>query len=297
MKFVNCKKYSNRDDVELLQVIHKGWQNAKIIRILYHMALLKSPNWVIRSDSDEILESGMKDMTLRDAIIKVDSEGNNTIQFDCFEFFLTDNDDESKSKVKDRMKYYSFQNDLCFRAWKIIPGTRPEFGWGNNPIFPEYQKYKIHPKKFVLRHYRFRSIEQSNKKIFEVVSRTKGTTEGELGTHRHYEMIAGKKPSFIVDHSILTKYNDDDNWNLERKYFPYIQKIHKKNEELFNDDGSLKNEIKDVVELRLDIKQLAMKNSKLQIQIKNVKENNFKMLKKLKRYRGDYHNNKDVKRL
>lgn len=290
--FEICKKYSNRDDVELLQVIHKGWQNIKIIRTLYHMALLKSPNWVIRSDSDEVLESGMKDMTLRDAIIKVDSEGNNIIQFDCFEFFLTDNDDKSTSKITDKIKYYSWQHDFLYRAWKVSPGISPELGWGHIPVFPEYQKYKIYPKKFVLRHYRFRSIKQVQDKIKSMISRTKDTTEGKLGIHIRYNRIAERKNnSFILDHNKLTKYNNDNKWNYERKFYPYIQKIPRTKDEVFNPDGSLKMKILDIAELRLESKKVNELRKKLRKKLQNQIEQNETLKKKnLEQMRKDLEN-------
>jgi len=51
------------------------------------MALEYSPDWVVKNDSDEFLESGISNMTLRDAIKQVDQEGYNLIQFDRFDFF------------------------------------------------------------------------------------------------------------------------------------------------------------------------------------------------------------------
>ena len=265
-----CKKYSNRDDVELLRIKHDDWKLIRTFKILYDMALLKSPDWVIRPDADEILESGMNDMTLKDAIIKVDSEGFNTIQFDWFEFFLTDNDDESKSRVKDRMKYYSWQHDFLYRAWKVTPGITPELGWGHIPVFPEHQKYKVYPQKFVARHYRFRSIKQANQKITTINSRTKDTAEEELG-YFQYEKIAKRENSFIIDHSILTKYNDDNNWNLESKFYPYIGRIHASREQILSEDGSLKLKIQDISELRLEIEQLKKQYSELSTRFKNTK--------------------------
>jgi len=275
-----CKKYSNRNDVELLQVKHDEWEHTTIFKILYDMALLKSPDWVIRPDSDEILESGMNGMPLKDAIIKIDSEGYNIIQFDWFEFFITDNDDESKPKVKDRMKYYSWQYDFLYRAWKVIPGIKAELGWGHIPVFPKHQKYKICPQKFVARHYRFRSVEQANQKITTIISRVKDATEG-----KHYEMIAARKNSFIIDHSLLTKYNDDNNWNLERQFYPYIRMIPPTKDEVFNQDGTLKLKIKDILELRASAKKVDELWKKLQNQIEQneiLKKKNLELEKNLK---------------
>lgn len=271
-----CKKYSNRNEVELLQVKHSKWEHTTIFKILYDMALLKSPDWVIRPDSDEILESGMNGITLKDAIIKVDSEGYNTIQFDWFEFFLTDNDDDPNLKVKDRMKYYSWQYDFLYRAWKVIPGITAELGWGHLPVFPKHLKYKIYPRKFVARHYRFISVEQAGQKINTVLSRTENTINEKSVESEHYQMIADKKNSFIIDHSLLTKYNDDDKWNLERKFYPYIRTIPPTREEVFNQDGTLKMKILDIPELRIK----SIKVDKLWKELQSQREQNEILKKK-----------------
>jgi len=258
-----CKKYSNQNNVKLLQIKDDSMEWFRILKILYDMALLESPDWVIRIDNDEIFESGIKGVSLRDAIIKVDSEGYNTIHFDWFEFFLTDDDNESKVKVAERMKYYSWQNDFLYRAWKVVPGVAPEFGWGQIPVFPKYQKYKIYPRKFVARHYRYRSIEQAKEKIKYFISRTKGTTEGNLGLYHRYELMENMEDSVVIDHSLLTRYHDDNKWNLERKCHPYTQDYPKKKEELFDEDGSLKLKIPYVAELRLLLRNARERTSKL----------------------------------
>lgn len=252
--FEVCQKYSKYNNVELLQIKNREWEHTEIFRILYDMALLKSPDWVIRSDADELLESGINGVTLNDVIKKVDDEGFNIIQFDWFEFFLTDNDNNKSTKVKDRMKYYSWQYDFLYRAWKVYPGIMPELGWGHIPVFPKYLKYKIYPQKFVARHYRFRSVEQARQKITMIDSRTKDTISEQLGYFKHYKKILNNN-SLITDHSILTRYNDDNIWNLERKFYPYIQEIPPIREDVFTTDGSLKMKINNISELRLLLKK------------------------------------------
>ena len=111
------------------------------------MALEYSPDWVVKNDSDEFLESGISNMTLRDAIKQVDQEGYNLIQFDRFDFFMTDDDNESANSIKEKFRYYSYQGDFTYRAWKYFPGIRNEDVAGHYPIFPDGHKYKIWPKK------------------------------------------------------------------------------------------------------------------------------------------------------
>jgi len=81
--FEICQKYVGKGVLQIHQYKTETyvyeWEN--ILRILYDMALFHSPDWVIRSDSDEFLESGTSNLTLKEAIEKLDSEEFNLIQF------------------------------------------------------------------------------------------------------------------------------------------------------------------------------------------------------------------------
>jgi len=151
--FEICKKFVDKGILKLVQFNTKSYQWDLILRILYDLALTENPDWVIRSDSDEFLESGIKGMTLKDRIIQADTEGYNLIQFDRFDFFMTDNDKENAKSIKEKMSYYSCQGDYLYRAWKYVPGIRIGDAEGHYPIFPDRSKYKINPGKLVLRHH------------------------------------------------------------------------------------------------------------------------------------------------
>jgi len=119
--FEICKKFENSGSIKLRRfstpthVMH--WD--LILRALYDMALYKSPDWVIRSDSDEILETGVKGLTLKEGITQADSEGYNLIQFDRFDFFMTDDDNESAKSIKEKLSYYSYHGDFSLISCKI----------------------------------------------------------------------------------------------------------------------------------------------------------------------------------
>jgi len=240
--FEICKKYAGKNLIKLKQFKTKSFHKEKeiIIRALYDIALLNSPDWVILSDSDEILESGIPNKNLKEAIEQVDSEGYNLIQFDRFDFFMTNDDDETSKSVKKKFTYYSAFGDFVYRSWKFYPGIMMHAG-GHYPYFPNEIKYKIYPRKFVLRHYPFRSKEQVEKKIR---GKTRGvdykkTTEGlTYYTLKLLEMDPTKK----IDYKLLTKYNEDGKWNYEIKYFPYDYHgtSPSKKEDIFTKDGYLK---------------------------------------------------------
>jgi len=86
--YEKCKKYAERGQIKLESFKTKTFDQhwGLIIRALYDMAISLNPDWVVRSDSDEFLESGIKGMTLKDAIIQANTEGYNLIQSDVFDF-------------------------------------------------------------------------------------------------------------------------------------------------------------------------------------------------------------------
>jgi len=262
-----CNKYFEKGKIKLEQHISEKFEWPLTIRKLYDLALMQSPDWVILLGSDEFPESGVNNLNLNDAISKVDSEGYNLIQFNIFNFFMTDNDVKSATTIRKKFLYYSYQNDLAYRAWKFYPGISPEIRGGHLPIFPSNYKYLIYPKKFVLRHYQFRSKEQAQKRIRERLSRIEGTAETKTGWHSHYFKIKQKNFFQSVNHKLLNKYLDDNIWNLEFK-FSFAESLSTKKDDIFFENGSLKHPPFTLAELRLANKRKKEKIAKLENKIK-----------------------------
>ena len=98
----------------------------------------------------------IKDFKLKEAISKADNEGYNLIQFDRFDFFMTDNDNESAKEIRKKLTYYSYQDDFVYRAWKYFPGIIANYMSGHYPIFPVGHQYKISFKvRFLVDNFEF----------------------------------------------------------------------------------------------------------------------------------------------
>jgi len=293
-----CQEFFKNGQIELHRFETKDQQTIETLRKLYDMALVKSPDWIIKNDSDEFLESEKKDLTLKEAITKIDSEGYNLIQFDVFNFFITGKDDSSIKSVKERMKYYSFNYDFTYRAWKYHPGILPEIIAGHLPIFPADQKYRIWPKKFALRHYSFRNKEQAEKKIKDRLSRNNSTIETKLDWHIHYAKIQKQDFSKPLDHRVLNKYREDKNWNLERK-FSFTDTMKTK-EEIFLEDGFLKNPPPSYSKLKLNninMREKLEKKNNIIKDLRESKQNSFiwRVLTKIDKFRNNFAGKKSNK--
>jgi len=110
-----CKQFLSKGILQLKQFKTISYQWDTILRMLYDMAQTYTPDWVIRSDSDEFLESGIKNKTLKQAIEDADKDGYNLIQFDRFDFFMTDDDNEDAKSVREKLKYYSSSLEIYSR--------------------------------------------------------------------------------------------------------------------------------------------------------------------------------------
>ena len=140
--------------------------------------------------------------------------------------------------VRKRHPYYSWQHDDAYRAWKYFPGIRSEDAGGHYPVFPQNIRYRISPRKFVLRHYRFRNINQALSNNSARIQRLRETTMEKLGQCIHWKLIDENGGPKITNHELLDKYNANYQWNREGVFHPYIVKRRKKNE-IFDQNGKL----------------------------------------------------------
>jgi len=179
---------------------------------------------------------------------------------------MTDDDSDSDKSIKNKLKYYSYQNDHQYRAWKFIPGILGGEG-GHVPTFPKRVQYKIFPKKFVQRHYPFRSTYQAEQKVKSRIEKIVNVSGGT----RRFKKIHQQNFSERVDHKLLTKYHEDNHWCLERKYAPFILPDQPKREDIFSNDGFLLKEYRDTKTLQILLKQKNEKIKELRKKILNLK--------------------------
>jgi len=189
----------------------------------YASALEYSPDWILHTDADEFPESPYSDLTLVEAIENEARLGYNLIQFDCFDFLLTEKDYRSDIQdVKKRLRYYTWTSDFCFKAWKHYLGTDLVAYGGHKPVFPKGIEQKVSPIRFVMRHYRFRSLEHGIRKVFKERLPRYDPEEVAIGWHVHYNNLKPDASYFVVDSLKLRRYEEDGRWDLERKFDPYF---------------------------------------------------------------------------
>lgn len=121
-------------------------------------------DWYIHADADEVRVSPWENLTLSEAIARVDQEGFNLINFKLFNFRLFD-DALTHELVSHRLTKYSDAegyNQMQIKAWKAHSEVDLVSHGGHKAMI---QNPKVYPMRFILKHYPIRSLEQGVRKI------------------------------------------------------------------------------------------------------------------------------------
>jgi len=212
-------RYVGKAIIELARLETEFFEWGLLLRTLYKMALKHRPEWLLMVDADEFLESPFPSLNLREAIELESSREYNLIQFNNFEFWPTEKDrDSSEPDIRKRVKYYSWNDDWQFKCFRDYPGTNIDEAGSHLPIFPRDVKVRLSPHKFIMRHYAIRSYEQGLRKAFdERLARYPEHERRKWGLHK-YARFGREERYFIIGSSMLTRYNEDGRWVLERKF-------------------------------------------------------------------------------
>lgn len=174
-------------------------------------------DWVLRVDQDEFVEAPSPNRSFREALLEQSDLGYNIVQFNMFEFWPTDRDGETDEQdVRKRLRHYSWITDWQFVAWRNYPGTDFVSSAGHLPVFPCGVAPNVSPVKFVKRHYPVLGEEHGTRRVFE--NRLPRVHSGSHPGLRYYERCRRERSSFVIDANLLTRYEDDGRWCLERKY-------------------------------------------------------------------------------
>jgi glycosyltransferase involved in cell wall biosynthesis len=223
-----CQERLGRGVLHIERLVSARFEFDLIVQKLYDIALKYIPDWTLLNAADEFLESPYIGLTLKEAIELDDQKGCNLIQFNNFEFWTTEQDDgSSETDIRRRLRYYTWNDDLQFRCWKVYPGIRVVGTAGHYPIFQDVN-VRIPRTKYVLRHYRIRSYQHGLKKVFSERLPRYLPQEREQGMHIHYDNFRPDKKFFVIHSGNLTRYNDDGKW-ATKKTFDWTWGVKTKN--------------------------------------------------------------------
>ena len=165
-------------------------------------------DWFMHVDADEIRYSPWHDLSLSDAIRRVDSFGYNLIDFKLFNFRLTNETEFINDEIESSLLYYSKIekfNSMQVKVWKKSPHIDLKSSGGH---LARVDNPKIFPIKFIHKHYPLRSIEHAKRKI--LIERHARISKEEMAKKWHIQYNSvdlSTLEGVIWDKNQLTKFD------------------------------------------------------------------------------------------
>lgn len=168
--------------------------------------------YLLLADADEFYEPS-EDVSLKSSLDRELNKGYNIVRFNNMEFWMTEDDDLNIDDPLERIRYYSFFDNNRFKLFPNHPKLDFWSKLGHVPILPEGMKFNLSPNTHISRHYKFRSLEQGYAKINRIKPPKRRND-----ISFHYALFSKSPDNFIIPSDLLTRYEDDSKWNLERNF-------------------------------------------------------------------------------
>ena len=189
--------------------LRDGFDWAGILRRKAELAREIEADWFIHQDADEFRESPWQDLTLKQAIERVDRAGYNAIDFLSLDFWPVDEGWQESTDIRQAFQYYSERapyDRLQIRCWKRGTLTVDlETSGGHEAVF---EGRTVFPIRFLSRHYPIRGQAHGERKIFRDRVPRYLAEELARGWHVQYDRT-GPYDSLVRDRSTLTRFDDE----------------------------------------------------------------------------------------
>jgi glycosyltransferase involved in cell wall biosynthesis len=207
-----ARSYLDRGVLTVRTVITDTYCWAYLLDTLCEWGWEFSADWCALVDADTLLEAPEPTVSLRTAIEQQAARGFNVVRFNNFEFWPTDLDSPSSASVRQRLTYYTFNDNRQEKCWLHKAGVGISREGGHVVDFPSDMEKRLSPDLFTMRHYKFRSYEQGVRKVFnERLPRFRGEPSG---WHTQYDWLSPARDCFVRDSALLNKYLEDGRWVL-----------------------------------------------------------------------------------
>jgi glycosyltransferase involved in cell wall biosynthesis len=182
---------------------------SSILRRKTEIADLLDADWYIHHDADEFRESPWEEITLPEAIGRVDRLGYNAIDFEVLNFHPTDADRfEPGTDVRQALRFYepvSVWDKRQIKCWKRQPGGAVDLSTSGGHE-AEFEGRLVFPLRFVVRHYPIRGQAHGERKVFQERMARFVPEERADGWHVQYDAFP-HGARFTRDASTLRRYD------------------------------------------------------------------------------------------
>ncbi len=177
-----------------------------LLRRVEELGTTLDGSWFIHHDADEARCSPWPELTLAEAIYKVDQEGFNCIDHTAIYFHPVDNSYRPGGDFERRFRFFDFQTKLVhLKAWKNT-GQRVDLASSAGHRVRFDDQYPA-PYKFLLKHYPIRSQQHGEQKVWRDRIPRWNPEERDRGWHSQYHTYS-EGQSFLRDPSTLIRWDE-----------------------------------------------------------------------------------------
>lgn len=164
-----------------------NWTN--LLKRVEQYARTLDTDWVIHYDADEIRCSPWPELSLLEAISRVDALGYNAVDFSVLNFLYTEQNAAASMTELGRFRYFDFGRQTAdfiqVKAWRSDSGEVDLASSGGHDA--RFEGRRLFPLKFLTKHYPLRSQWQAEAKLFSYRIPRIARERSEKGWHVHYD--------------------------------------------------------------------------------------------------------------
>lgn len=204
-----AERYHGRGLVEIETFPRHGvypWRG--LLERKTELAATFDADWFVHVDADEIRPPPHVGMTIAEALIEVDRQGYNAVNFQEFTFVPTrEAPDHDHNRFQETMsRYYPYLPSFPDRlnAWKRQPQPVDLVSSGGHRV--DFPGVRMCPESFPMRHYLFLSVDHAVRKFVE---RVYDQAELESGWHRRRGALRAEDISLLRENELRPYVSDD----------------------------------------------------------------------------------------
>ena len=173
-----------------------GFEWERILLRKTQLATELDAHWFIHHDADEFRESPWPNLSLHDAIRRVDGLGFNAIDFSSLDFWPVHDQFRAGDDVRHAFTFYAEaapHDRVQIRCWKKAAEPVDLVSSGGHDV--RFPGRSVFPIRFILRHYPIRGQAHGERKVFE--ERRKRLLDRERARGWHVQYRRGARRRFL----------------------------------------------------------------------------------------------------
>lgn len=203
---IKVERYPEESGSEGEDIAQSAWWEG-ILHRKEQLSRELDADWFIHQDADELRESPWDEVSLRDAISRVDDLGYNAIDFRLLDFVPTLEGFQRGDDLRKAFTHFrepADYNRIQVKCWKKLATKVDLASSGGHDVF--FAERRVFPVRFLLRHYPIRSQEHGEKKVLRERLPRYSVSLRARGWHVQYNTVT-EQTRFAADPDSLREFN------------------------------------------------------------------------------------------